>query len=158
MEARFPRLRKGGWVTTSESFGGKVKEPTGVGGEEEEAILSGGSAEVVIHGGVGGAVSGNDDAAGEPDGESGGDGGVGWLERVIPLCPYVPNPLIDNVFAKLSLGIARILSCAIIDTSSQMYRHLSTGPASTEDLQPFSRWPQFQGNLKGTKSMARMPE
>ncbi|PIU56056.1 MAG: hypothetical protein COS87_03320 [Chloroflexi bacterium CG07_land_8_20_14_0_80_45_17] len=56
----------------------------------EEAILSGGSAEVGIHGGVGSAVSGNDDAAGEPDGESGGDGGVGWLERVIPLCPYVP--------------------------------------------------------------------
>jgi hypothetical protein len=92
MEARFPRLRKGGWVTTSESFGGKVKEPTGVGGEEEEAILSGGSAEVGIHGGVGGSVSENDDVAGEPDGESGGDGGVGWLERVIPLCPYVPNP------------------------------------------------------------------
>ena len=56
----------------------------------EEAILSGGRAEVVIHGDVGGAVSGNDDVAGEPDGESGGDGGVGWLERVIPLCPYVP--------------------------------------------------------------------
>ena len=134
MEARFPRLRKGGWVTTSESFGGKVKKPTGVGGEEKEAILLGGSGEVGIH------------------------GGVGWLERVIPLCPYVPNPINVNVFAKLRLGIARILSCAIIDTSSQMYRHLSTGPASTEDLQPFSRWPQFQGNLKGTKSMARMPE
>ncbi len=65
----------------------------------EEAILSGGSAEVVIHGGVGGAVSGNDDDAGEPDGESGGDGGVGWFERVIPLCPYVPNP---SFFLKVS--------------------------------------------------------
>ena len=54
-----------------------------MGQHEEEAILSGGSAEVGIHGGVGGAVSGND--------ESGGDGGVGWLERVIPLCPYVPR-------------------------------------------------------------------
>jgi len=72
-----------------ESLGGKVKEPAGVGGEEEEAILSGDSAEVGIDGGVGGAVSGNDDVAGEPDGESGGDGGVGWFERVIPLCPYV---------------------------------------------------------------------
>ena len=91
MEARSPRLPNAGWVNTSESFGGKVKEPTGVGGEEEEAILSGGSAEVGIHGGVGGSVSENDDVAGEPDGESGGDGGVGWLERVIPLCPYVPN-------------------------------------------------------------------
>ena len=56
----------------------------------EEVILSGGSAEVGVHGGVGGAVSGNDDVVGEPDGESGGDGGVGWLEQIIPLCPYVP--------------------------------------------------------------------
>ena len=47
--------------------------------------------EVGIHGGVGGPVSENDGVAGEPDGESGEDGGVGWLERVIPLCPYVPN-------------------------------------------------------------------
>ena len=58
----------------------------------KEAILSGGSAEVVIHGGVGGPVSENDGVAGESDGESGEDDGVGWLERVIPLCPYVPNP------------------------------------------------------------------
>ncbi len=68
----------------------------------EEAILSGGSAEVGIHGGVGSAVSGNDDAAGEPDGESGGDGGVGWLERVIPLCPYVPNSSFG--YGSLELG------------------------------------------------------
>jgi len=47
--------------------------------------------EVGIHGGVGSPVSKNDGVAGEPDGESGEDGGVGWLERVIPLCPYVPN-------------------------------------------------------------------
>lgn len=40
-----------------------------------------------------------------PNAEVGIDGGgVGWLERVIPLCPYVPNPLIDNIFAKLRLG------------------------------------------------------
>ena len=61
----------------------------------EEAILSGGSTEVRIHGDVGGAVSGNDNVAGEPDSESVGDGGVGWLERVIPLCLYVlkaPSP------------------------------------------------------------------
>lgn len=62
-----------------------------MGDHGEEAILSGGSAEAGIHGGVGGAVSGNDDVAGEPDGESGEDGGVGWLERVIPLCPYIPK-------------------------------------------------------------------
>ena len=47
--------------------------------------------EVGIHGGVGGPVSENDGAAGKLDGESGEDGGVGWLERVIPFCPYVPN-------------------------------------------------------------------
>ena len=52
--------------------------------------MSDDSAEVGIHGGVGGAVSGNDDVAGEPDRESGGDGGVEWLERVIPFCPYIP--------------------------------------------------------------------
>jgi len=90
MEARFPRLRKGGWVTTSESFGGKVKEPTGVSGEEEEAILSGGSAEVGIHGGVGGAVSGDDDVVGESDGETGEDDGVGCVGQVIFIYPYVP--------------------------------------------------------------------
>ena len=43
--------------------------------------------------GVGGVVSGNDNVAGEPDGELGGDNGVGWLKRVIPLCPYVPSLL-----------------------------------------------------------------
>ena len=53
--------------------------------------------EVGIHGSVGGSVSENDDVAGEPDGESGGDGGVGWLERVIPLCPYVPC-LLHRIF------------------------------------------------------------
>ena len=73
----------------------------------EEAILSGGSAEVGIHGGVGGAVSGNDDVAGEPDGESGGDGGVGWLEQVIPLCPYVlKSPSPKNNGADLSQLLA----------------------------------------------------
>jgi hypothetical protein len=46
----------------------------------EEAILSGGSSEVGIHSGVGVAISGNEDAAGELDGEPGGDDGVGWLE------------------------------------------------------------------------------
>ena len=45
----------------------------------EEGILSGGGAEVGIHGGVGGAVSGDDDVLGEPDGETGGDDGVSCL-------------------------------------------------------------------------------
>ncbi len=37
-----------------------------------------GGAEVGIHGGVSGTVSGDDDVIGEPDGETGGDDGVGW--------------------------------------------------------------------------------
>ena len=93
MEARFPRLRKGGWVTTSESFGGKVKEPTGAGGKGEEGILSGGGAKVGIHGGVGGAVSGDDYGIGEADGETGGDDEVGWMGQVICIYPYVPLTL-----------------------------------------------------------------
>jgi hypothetical protein len=147
MEARFPRLPKGGWVAIS-----------------EEAILPGGSAEVGIHGGAGGSVSENDNIAGEPDGESGGDGGVGWLERVFPLCPYVPTPLIDNVFAKLRLGVAPIPSCAIIDTFSQMYRHLSTGLFLQKtcshccmhrtDFKKSGRGSCFQGNLEGARTMA----
>ena len=90
MEARFPRLRKGGWVTTSESFGGKVEEPAGAGGKGEEGILSGGGAEVGIHRGVGGTVSGDDDVIGEPDGQTGGDDGVGCMGQVICIDPYVP--------------------------------------------------------------------
>ena len=61
----------------------------GAGGEGEEGILSGGGAEVGIHGGVGGAVSGDDDVLGEPDGETGGDDGVGCMAKVICIYPYV---------------------------------------------------------------------
>jgi len=39
--------------------------------------LSGGGAEVGINRGVGGTVSGDDDAIVKPDGETGGDNGVG---------------------------------------------------------------------------------
>ena len=46
-----------------------------------------------FQGDVGCAVSGNDSVVNEPDGELEGDGRVGWLERVIPLCPYVPKSL-----------------------------------------------------------------
>ena len=35
--------------------------------------------EVGIHGGVGGAVSGDDDVIGEPDSETGGDDGAGCV-------------------------------------------------------------------------------
>ena len=50
-------------------------------------------AEVVINGGVGGAVSGDDDGIGEPDGGTGGDDGVGCMGQVICIYPYVsPYP------------------------------------------------------------------
>jgi len=56
----------------------------GAGGEGEENILSGGGAEVGKHGGVGGAVSGDDNVFDEPDVETGGDSGVAQT-RVAPL-------------------------------------------------------------------------
>jgi hypothetical protein len=40
---------------------------------------------------VGGAVSGDDDLLGEPDGETGGDDGVGYMGQVICIYPYVPS-------------------------------------------------------------------
>ena len=46
--------------------------------------------EVGMHGGVGGAVSEDDDGISEPDGETGGDGTVGWMGQVICIYPYVP--------------------------------------------------------------------
>jgi len=46
--------------------------------------------EVGIHGGVGGAVSGDDDGIGGPNGNAGGDDGVGWMGQVICIYPYVP--------------------------------------------------------------------
>jgi len=53
-------------------------------------FMSGGGAEVGIHGGAGGAVSGDHDVIGEPDGQTGGDDGVGCLGQVICIYPYVP--------------------------------------------------------------------
>jgi len=38
----------------------------------------------------GGADSGDDNVPGEPDGETGGDDGVGCVGQVISLYPYVP--------------------------------------------------------------------
>ena len=43
-----------------------------------------------MHGGIGGAVSEDDDGIGEPDGETGGDEGVGCVGQVICIYPYVP--------------------------------------------------------------------
>ena len=44
-----------------------------------------------MHRGVVGAVSEDDDVLGEPDGETGGDDGVGWMGQVISIYPYVPH-------------------------------------------------------------------
>ena len=46
--------------------------------------------EVGTHGDVGGAVSGDDDGIGAPDGKTGGDDGVGRMGQVISIYPYVP--------------------------------------------------------------------
>jgi hypothetical protein len=46
--------------------------------------------EVGIHGCVDGVASWDDDVLGEPDGETGGDDGVGWMGQVISIYPYVP--------------------------------------------------------------------
>ena len=51
--------------------------------------MSGGDVEAGMHGGVGGAVSGDDDVIGEPDGENGGDDEVGCVGQVICTYPYV---------------------------------------------------------------------
>ena len=46
--------------------------------------------EVWMRGGVGGAVSGDDDGIGDSDRENGGDDGIGWMGQVISIYPYVP--------------------------------------------------------------------
>ena len=50
--------------------------------------------EVGMHGSIGGAVSGDDDVIGEPDGKTGRDDGVGCVEEVICIYPYVSLVLI----------------------------------------------------------------
>ena len=52
-------------------------------------------------------VSGNDDVAGEPDGELGRDGGVGWLERVIPPCPPTSPPRLSPPRLYLTVDVKR---------------------------------------------------
>ena len=43
-----------------------------------------------MHGGLGGTVSGDDNGIGEPDGETEGDEGAGWVGQIICIYPYVP--------------------------------------------------------------------
>jgi hypothetical protein len=50
--------------------------------------------EVRIYGRAGGAVSEDDDGIGKPDGETGGDEGVGWMRKVISTHPYILLTLI----------------------------------------------------------------
>ena len=64
-----------------------------------------GSAEVGMHGGVGGAVSGDDDLIDEPDGEKGGNDGVGWMGQVISIYPYVP----PHVFSRYQSALPGII-------------------------------------------------
>ena len=47
-----------------------------------------------MHGGVGGAVSEDDDGIGEPDGETGGDDGVEWMRQSNLHLPLRPPPAI----------------------------------------------------------------
>ena len=49
--------------------------------------------------GIGGAVSGDDDGIGAPDGKTGGDDGVGRMGQVICIYPYVPKVFVPKVFA-----------------------------------------------------------
>jgi hypothetical protein len=55
--------------------------------------------EVGIQGCVESKVSGDDYGIGEPDGETGGDDGVGCMGQVICIYPYVPtsNSIIPRV-------------------------------------------------------------
>ncbi len=66
--------------------------------------MSGAGEEVGIHGGVGGAVSGDDDVIGEPDGETGGDDGAGCVGEVICIYPYVPlvRPVVFQSFLNMT--------------------------------------------------------
>ena len=53
--------------------------------------------EVWMYRGVGGAVSEDDDVLGEPDDETVGDDGVGWIGQVICIYPYVPLILLEKM-------------------------------------------------------------
>ena len=52
--------------------------------------------EIGIHGGIGRAVSGDDDGINELDGETGGDDGVGCMGQVICIHPYAPSIFSKN--------------------------------------------------------------
>ena len=82
--------------------------------------------EVGIHGGVGGAVFGDDDGIGEPDGETGGDDGVGCVGQVICIYPYVP-PLShglspDADIAKIMGNVEHFLADSDIRQKDAAYR------------------------------------
>ena len=46
---------------------------------------------VGMHGGVGDAVSGDDNGIGEPDDETGGNDEVGWMGKEISIYPIPPH-------------------------------------------------------------------
>jgi hypothetical protein len=74
-----------------------------------------------MHGGVDGAVSGDDDVIGEPDGETGGDDGVGWMGQVICIYPYVP--LIHIVLLFVSPHFIESKYCYNVEMAEALRRH-----------------------------------
>ena len=78
-------------------------------------MMSDGGAEVGIHGGVGGAVSGDDDVLGEPDGQTGGDDGVGCMGQVICIYPYVPVTFLPGQSLSISLR-NHLCNCSGVST------------------------------------------
>jgi hypothetical protein len=68
--------------------------PAGTGGDGEQGIMSGRGAQVGIFEDVGGVVSGDDNIIGKPDGETGGDDGVGFEGQIIFIIPLRPSKLL----------------------------------------------------------------
>jgi hypothetical protein len=50
-----------------------------------------------MHGSASGAVSGDGDGIDEPDGKTGGVGGVEWMGQVICIYPYGPLILLEKM-------------------------------------------------------------
>ena len=61
-----------------------------------------------MHGGVGGAVSRDDSALAEWDGETGGDDGVGWMGQVICIYPYAPFTSVLSEETKIASALTSI--------------------------------------------------
>ena len=89
--------------------------------------------EVGMYGGVGGAVSGDDDVLGGPDGETGGDDGVGCMGQVICIYPYVP-------FMSFLLVIGPLTTYTLLHTTICHQRNVG-GQPHTNYLIPYPGCP-----------------